>query len=75
MTIQLPPDTQKLIDRLDFQASQLELEHTARKDIDPSTPTARAAWLKGQQAENEARVLRQYIQQLITKHHAQRRHA
>lgn len=69
MTLQLPPDTQKLIDRLDFQASQLELEHTARKDIDPSTPTARAAWLKGQQAKKEAQVLRQHIQQTIIKHH------
>ena len=74
MTLQLPPDTQKLIDRLDFQASRLELEHTARKDIDPSTPTARAAWLKGQQAKKEARVLRQYIQQLITKHHEHPQH-
>lgn len=69
MTLQLPPDTQKLIDRLDFQASRLELEHAARKGIDPSTPTVRAAWLKGQQAEKEARVLRQYIQKLIIKHH------
>ena len=69
MTLQLPPNAQKLIDQLDFQASRLELEHTARKDIDPSTPTARASWLKGQQAKKEARVLRQYIQRIIIKHH------
>lgn len=69
MTLQLPPNAQKLIDQLDFQASRLELQHIARKDIDPSTPTARAAWLKGQQAKKEARVLRQYIQKLIIKHH------
>lgn len=69
MTLQLPPNAQKLIDQLDFQASRLELQHTARKDIDPSTPTARAAWLKGQKAEKEARSLRQYIQQLIIEHH------
>jgi hypothetical protein len=69
MTLQLPPDTQKRIDRLDFQASRLDLEHTARKDIDPSTPTARAAWLKGHQAEKESRKLRRHIQQLIIQHH------
>lgn len=69
MTLQLPPNTQKLIDQLDFQASRLELEHVARKGIDPSTPSTRAAWLKGERAKKEARALRQYIRQTIIKHH------
>ena len=70
MTLQLPPETQKLIDRLDFEASRLELRYDARRGIDPSTPTAHVRWLQGQQARKEAKVIRQHIQQLIIKHHA-----
>jgi hypothetical protein len=65
----LPPTTQKLIDAFDFRAEQLEMQHTARQGIIVSGPTTAEARLKGERAWREARKLRRYIQQLISKHH------
>lgn len=69
MTLHLPHATQKRIDLLDFRAEQLELQHTARKDIIVNGPTTEASCRKGEQAGKEARRLRRHIQQLIIKHH------
>lgn len=65
----LPPHTQKLIDQLDFEAEKLELQYEARKDIVPTGPSTQEARLKGTRARNEARAIREYIQNIIKKHY------
>lgn len=63
----LSPDTQKLIDALDFRASRLELEATARAGIIVTTATNAKAKRLGRDAAKQAKKLRTQIQKLILK--------
>jgi hypothetical protein len=61
------PRTQATIDRLDFQASRLELEHEAKRDVIVTTPATRETKRRATQAAREARSLRRQIRNLILK--------
>jgi hypothetical protein len=63
------PLTQATIDLLDFQASNLELEASAKRDVIVTTPATAATKRRASQAAREARSLRRKIQKIILKHH------
>ena len=64
------PHTQAIIDSLDFQASKLELEHAAKKDIIVSSPASKLTKRRASEAARQAAKLRRRIRSLIVKQYA-----